>query len=117
MTILVLAEHVSGALKKSAHELLSAARTLDASAEIHALALGPGAAVAAAELKEWGAHTVHVGEAGFETYAPLRWTRAVADVAKSVAPAALLMGAAALARDIAGRVALRAGGALAGDCT
>jgi electron transfer flavoprotein alpha subunit len=117
MTILVVAEHVNGTLKKSAFELLSTARTLDAGGEIHALALGPGAAATAAELAAWGAKTVHVGEVGFEAYAPLRWTRAISELANSLKPALILMSAGALARDIAGRIALRTGGALASDCT
>ena len=117
MKILIVAEFAAGALKKSAHELASAARAVDAGVELHALALGPGANAVVSELSAWGAGTIHVGENGFETYAPLRWTRAIADVSNTLKPDAILMGAGALSRDIAGRVALRAGGSLASDCT
>ncbi len=117
MKILIVAEHVAGTLKKSALELLSAARALSGDAEVHALALGPGAPATSAELAAWGAHSIHIGEIGDESYAPLRWTRAIAEIANSLKPAAILMGAGALSRDIAGRVALRTGGVLASDCT
>ena len=112
MTILLIAEHAGGALKKSAHELASAARALDAAAAIHALVLGGGASSVAVELAGWGAQSVHVGEAGFEAYAPLRWTRAIAETANALKADVILFGAGALSRDVAGRVALRLGGSL-----
>ncbi len=116
MTILLIAEHAGGTLKKSAHELSSAARALDAGATIHALALGAGATSVATELAAWGAQAVRVGEEGFEPYAPLCWTCAVVDVANAVKADVILFGAGALSRDIAGRVAMRLGGTLASDC-
>ncbi|HLX63375.1 MAG TPA: electron transfer flavoprotein subunit alpha/FixB family protein [Planctomycetota bacterium] len=116
MRILIVAEHGSGTLKKSAFELLSAARALDADGEVHAVALGPGANSTAADLALWGAHSIHLGQNGYDQYAPLQWTRVIAGLSETIKPAAILMSAGALSRDIAGRVALRAGGALASDC-
>ena len=97
--------------------MASAARALDANAALHAIVLGPGAGAVVAELAAWGAQTVAVGEAGFEAYAPLRWTRAIADAVSSLKADVILFGAGALSRDIAGRVAMRIGGTLASDCT
>lgn len=112
--ILVIAEHSDGKPRKAVFELLTAARTLGG--EVHALAVGPGAALAAGELAAWGAQTVHTCEAGFERYAPLRWVRAVTTLAGQLRPAAILFSANSLSRDIAGRVSARLGGALASDC-
>jgi len=117
MTILIVAEHDAGALKKSAHELASAARAVDAQCALHALALGPASSTTAADLSTFGVQFIHAGEACFETYAPMRWTRAIAHCIETLKPDLILMGAGALSRDIAGRVAMRVGGTLASDCT
>lgn len=114
--ILVIAEHADGKAKRTAFELLTVANTLAAGGEVHAMLLGPGAGAAAAELGAWGANSIHVGEAGLENYASLRWTRAITDLAATRKPAAILMAAGSLARDIASRVAMRLGGSLASDC-
>lgn len=114
--ILVIVEHADGKPKRTAFELLSVAVTLAAGGEVHAMMLGPGASAAARGLGEWGAHFVHTAEAGLENYTSLRWTRAIADFAAARKPAAILMAAGSLARDIASRVAMRLGGSLASDC-
>ncbi|MCW8132933.1 MAG: electron transfer flavoprotein subunit alpha/FixB family protein [Planctomycetota bacterium] len=117
--ILVVAEHKDGKVKKTACELLTVARTLAAArgGKVLAAVLGPGAGQAAAELGAWGAETVLVGEAGFEAYASLKWTRAICEAAAARRPAAILMSVSSLSRDLAGRVAARAQAALASDCT
>jgi electron transfer flavoprotein alpha subunit len=114
--ILVVAEHAEGKPKRTAYELLTVATSLAAGGEVHALLLGTGSTTASAELGAWGAHSVHVAEAGMEKYASLRWTRAITDLASAQKPAAILMAAGSLAKDIAARVAMRLGGSLASDC-
>ena len=118
--VIVVAEHADGKIKKSAYELLTVASQLAQAGqppgEVHVLLLGPGAASAAAGLGAWGATAVHVGEAGFETYASLRWVRAIVDFAAPRNPAALLLSAGSLSRDIAARIAARMGAGLASDC-
>jgi len=114
--ILVIAEHAEGKPKRTAYELLTVAASLAAGGEVHAMMLGPGSTAAAGELGAWGAHSVHVAETGLENYASLRWTRAIADFAAARKPAAILMAAGSLAKDIASRVAMRLGGSLASDC-
>jgi electron transfer flavoprotein alpha subunit len=116
--ILVIAEHAGGAVKKTAFELLTVARALAAQSggEVHAAAFGPGSGAAAAELAAWGAQRVLTAEANLESYASLSWTRAVAAAAGESKPSIILFSAGSLARDIAGRVSARLGGALASDC-
>jgi len=117
-TVLVVAEHSAGKAKKSSFELLTVARTVAAqlNADVQALVLGAGASTAAAELGAWGAATVHVAEAGLETYAPLTWVRAICSAAAATKPSVILMSNGSLSRDIGGRVAARLGGVLASDC-
>ena len=117
--ILVVAEQTQGKPKKTSFELLSAARGLATKlgGEVHAVLLGVGATTAAAEFGAWGADAVHVAEDGFEPYAPLRQIRALAELAGTFQPAAILIGAGSFSRDIAGRLAARLGYVLASDCT
>jgi len=117
MTVLIVAEHESGALKRSAYELIAAARAIDANAKIVALVLGKGAKSAADALAGWGLESIIDSEEGYEPYAPLRWTRSICECARAHGAEVILMSAGALSRDIAGRVAARLGGALASDCT
>jgi len=114
--ILVVAEHADGKPKRTVYELLTVAAALAAGGEVHVLMLGTGASAAAGELGSWGANSIHIAEAGLENYASLRWTRAVADLAPARKPAAILMAAGSLAKDIASRIGMRLGGSLASDC-
>ncbi|MFH0937700.1 MAG: electron transfer flavoprotein subunit alpha/FixB family protein [Planctomycetota bacterium] len=118
VSVLILVEHADGKLKQAVFELFTVARQLaqPLGAEIHALALGAGATAAAAKLGDWGAHTIHTAETCFERYAPMRYVRAVSELAQRQQAAVILMNSGALARDIAGRVAMRLSGTLASDC-
>ncbi|MCZ7647313.1 MAG: electron transfer flavoprotein subunit alpha/FixB family protein [Planctomycetota bacterium] len=112
--ILVVAELKDGQLKKSAHELLSVARKLagELGGKAHAAVLGAGASGAAGELAEWGAESVLAGEAPAGALAAVR---ALAGAVASKQPRAVLFGVSAFSRDVAARLAARAGGALASD--
>jgi len=117
-TVLVIAEHVEGAPKKTAYELLTVARSLASArgGQVHALTLGPGALTAAGELGAWGAESIYTVEEGFENYATLALVRACVGAAQVAEAGLILFSAGSLARDVAGRVATRLGGALASDC-
>jgi electron transfer flavoprotein alpha subunit len=78
---------------------------------------GDGAAAAAKELGACGAGTIYCAEAGFEKASTLLYVRAVKEAAQKAQAGLVLFSAGSLARDIAGRVALRLGGTLASDCT
>jgi electron transfer flavoprotein alpha subunit len=117
--VLAIIEHTEGKPRRAVRELLTAARLLSSQTpEIHAIVLGRGAEnpKLVAEVGEWGGGTIHTCAAGFDTYAPLRWVRAVVTVAGTLRPEVVLMNAGALSRDIAGRLAARLGGVLASDC-
>ena len=116
--ILVVVEHADGKPKKVSAELFTVARNLAAQlgGQVHAIVLGSGAANAAGALAALGAENIYVAEAGLERYAPLLWVRAIVEAANAQAPAVILMSAGSLARDIAGRISARLGGALASDC-
>lgn len=115
--ILVVAEHRDGKLKKSAHELFTVAGTLAAArgGRVLAAVLGAGAGALAGECAAWGAAAVLVAEdvAG----APLAAVRVLGNAVAAKQPAAVLMTVSAFSRDLAGRLAARAGAALAADCT
>jgi electron transfer flavoprotein alpha subunit len=116
---LVVLEQSNGQLKSSAAEALSVARLLSAAANapVFALVLGEGASAAAKDLGAAGVVTVYAAEAGFEKASTLHFVRAVTEAAQKAQAGAVLFSAGSLARDIAGRVALRLGGTLASDCT
>jgi electron transfer flavoprotein alpha subunit len=117
-TVLAVIEHVGGRPRQTAFELLAAARRLAGEGGTEAVILGQGAREVAGVLSACGAHTLHVAEDGFERYAPLRWVRALADLAAKnlQPPVVILLSAGPLAHDIAGRLAARLKSPLASDC-
>lgn len=115
MTIVIVAEHENGTVKRSSFELLSAARAIEANASIIAITLGSGAKAAAAGLEGWGLEAIV--DCSDESTAPLRWARSICECAQAFNAEVVLMSAGSLSRDIAGRVATKLGGVLASDCT
>jgi electron transfer flavoprotein alpha subunit len=115
---LIFAEHRDGQLKKSAREVLSAARALaDVSGgSVGAVVLGPGAEGAVPELHAWGARGIWWADApGLTPYAPLCWLRALTAVVEQARATAVLLSASSLGRDLAPRLAARLGGVFASD--
>jgi electron transfer flavoprotein alpha subunit len=113
--ILVLVEHVEGDPKKVTYELLTAARALG---EPSAVFLGtPGQhEKALAGLGEYGAVKVYVGEsADLADFLVAPQVEVLARLISTVSPAALLVAAAADAKEIAARVAVRTGSGLITD--
>lgn len=90
--ILVFVEHESGTLRPASKDTLAFARGLAASnsGEVHAVAIGEGAAATAAGLG--GVHTLHAVSLD-GTYAAAAWAQAIADVAAESAPRAVMAAA------------------------
>jgi electron transfer flavoprotein alpha subunit len=109
--ILVLVEHERGALRKGALEALSAAACWPTGGEVVSLALGPGAEAAARESLKQGVYQSRWLD---EVYAPMRWLRAVAQVAGEVGARTVLFADSTVGRDLAPRLAVRTGSVFVG---
>ena len=118
--IFAFAETRDGEIRKVAHEVVTAARTLaDAlGTEVHAVVLGgPGTAGAAGELGRHGADTVFVGESdAFTRYSAEGFTTVITKFIQEHGCDAALFPASSLGRDLAPRVAARLGVGYASDC-
>ncbi|HYR12415.1 MAG TPA: electron transfer flavoprotein subunit alpha/FixB family protein, partial [Longimicrobium sp.] len=119
--IFAFAETRDGEIRKVAHEVVTAARTLaDAlGTEVHAVLLGgPGTAAAAADLGRYGADKVFVGESdAFAHYSAEGFTTVITGFIQEHGCDAALFPASSLGRDLAPRVAARLGVGYASDCT
>jgi electron transfer flavoprotein alpha subunit len=118
--ILAFAETRDGAVRKVAHEVVTAARKLaDAmGTEVHAVVLGgDGTGAAAGELGRYGADRLLVGESGaFERYSPEGFTTVIVNAIREHGCDVALFPASALGKDLAPRVAARLGVGYASDC-
>jgi electron transfer flavoprotein alpha subunit len=119
--VLAVLEARDGALRKVSFEVVTAARSLaDAlgGGDVHALALGTGAPTGADKLGTYGADSVTtLTNGGFARYAPEGFAQAIAGRIKSGGYDAAVFPATATGKDLAPRVAARAGVALASDVT
>jgi electron transfer flavoprotein alpha subunit len=111
--IFAFAESRDGELRKVAHEVVTAARTLAdaAGTEVHAVVLGgSGTGAAAGELGNYGADKVFVGESGaFDHYSPEGFTTVIVNFIREHGCDAAIFPASALGKDLAPRVAARLG--------
>ena len=105
--VLVLVDHVEGAIKKSTYELLTVARGLG---EPSAVVVGtPGTASKLVdELREYGAEKVYVAEGELTDFLSPQ-VGVLAALVERVDPAAVLIGSSADGKEIAGRLAVRTG--------
>ncbi len=113
--VLVLVEHVEGALKKISAELITAARALG---EPAAVVVGkPGTADPLVDgLKAAGAAKIYVAESDdAENYLITPYVDVLAALAESASPAGVLLAASADGKEIAGRLAARIGSGLLVD--
>jgi electron transfer flavoprotein alpha subunit len=111
--VLVLVDHVDGAVRKTTTELLTIARRLG---EPVAVVLGSGADAAAATLGDYGAtkiYAVDAPELGDYLVAPK--AEALAAVAEKASPSAILVTSSAEGKEIAARVAVRLGSGIITD--
>lgn len=105
--VLVLVESVDGALRKVTGELLTAAARIGTPSAVVVGAPG-GAQALAAELGALGAEKVYAAEsADATTYLITPVVSALATIAASAAPAAILLAATVDGREVAGRLAVR----------
>ncbi len=114
-TVLVIAEHKDGKIKKVTHELLSqAARD---GAEPVALLAGSGVEGLTKELGAMGAKRVAlVQHDSLKHYSNEAYGRAVKATVEQIKPAIILCGATSLGKDLAPRIAGLLGVGLASDC-
>ncbi|MFE7565056.1 electron transfer flavoprotein subunit alpha/FixB family protein [Kitasatospora sp. NPDC057500] len=113
--ILVLVDHADGAVRKPALELLTLARRIG---EPSAVVLGAGdkAAELAAKAAEYGAAKVYVADgAEFTEQLVVPKVDALAQIAKAVEPAAVLVTSSGEGKEVAARVALRIGSGIITD--
>ncbi len=120
MNMLVFAEVRDGSIKKASLEALS-----EASRQARALGGKVGVALVGAEVRaladllgKHGASRVFVTEhPRLKFYAPEAYAKALAAAHAKLGSGAILLGATALGRDLAGAVAALLGTSAAGDCT
>ena len=113
--VLVVTELVDGKVSKPALELLTLARRLG---EPVAVVLGNGATATAPTLGEYGAtRVVFITDPAFTEYLVAPKAEAVAQVASSMSPAAILISSTPEGKEIAGRLAVKLGSGLITDAT
>ncbi|GAB2626483.1 electron transfer flavoprotein subunit alpha/FixB family protein [Streptomyces capparidis] len=111
--VLVLVDHVDGAVRKPTLELLTLARRIG---EPVAVVLGSGAEAAVPTLGEYGATKVLTADAPeFADYLVVPKVDAVHQAAQAVQPAAVLVPSSAEGKEIAARLAVRLGSGLITD--
>jgi electron transfer flavoprotein alpha subunit len=113
--VLVLVDSANGTLKKSATELLTAARSLG---EPSAVVIGaPGTAAALADkLAEYGAEKVYVAEGEeYDQYPVAPKAEVLAQLAEQAGPAAILVASTPENKEIAARTAFKIGSGFLSD--
>jgi electron transfer flavoprotein alpha subunit len=108
--VLVLVDHVDGAVSKPTTELLTIARRLG---EPSAVFLGSNADAATETLTKFGAEKIYTVSAGddavFSDYLVAPKAEALAQVMEKVSPAAVLLVSGGEGKEIAGRLAIKSG--------
>jgi electron transfer flavoprotein alpha subunit len=111
--VLVLVDHVDGAVRKTTLELLTIARRIG---EPSAVFLGTGVESATASLSEYGAAKVYVVDAPeIDSYLVVPKADALTQIAQASSPAAILVTSSSEGKEIAARVAVRLGAGLITD--
>ncbi|MFJ9005986.1 electron transfer flavoprotein subunit alpha/FixB family protein [Streptomyces canus] len=111
--ILVLVDHVDGAVRKPTLELLTLARRLG---EPSAVFLGPGADTATEVLGRYGAQKIYAVDASeVDEYLVTPAVDSLTQIAERTGPAAILLPSGPEGKEIAARVALRLGSGLITD--
>jgi electron transfer flavoprotein alpha subunit len=111
--VLVLADHDGESVKKVTSELLTLARRFG---EPAAVWLGPGAEGSQARLAEFGAAKVYVADGdGVSDYVVAPPAAVLAELISRLSPAAVLLAATGEGKEIAGRLAVKAGSGVLTD--
>ncbi|PID79969.1 electron transfer flavoprotein subunit alpha [bacterium DOLZORAL124_64_63] len=104
--IAVFIEQRGGAMKKVAWQMISEAKKVAAGGEVWAVLLGGDADAAAAEAGKYGAGKLfHAAGDAFNTYNSELWGTALANFCKAQSPDLLMVGATAMGKDLAPKVA------------
>ncbi len=118
--IFAFAEAREGEIRKTAHEVVTAARRIadEMSEEVHAVVLGgSGVASGAEDLGRFGADRVFVGESdALARYSPEGYATVVADFIREHGCRVAIFPGSAMGKDLAPRVAARLGVGYAADC-
>ncbi len=113
--VLVLVDHVDGAVKKVTAELLTLARRLG---EPSAVFVGSGFDAAKSALAEFGAAKVYVADdADVSSFLVAPSVDLLAQLIGTASPAAVLLPSSAEGKEIAGRLAVRTGSGVLTDAT
>jgi electron transfer flavoprotein alpha subunit len=118
--VLVIAEQRDGVLKKVAFEMLGVGAELAAAlgGNVEAALLGAGLGDLPDVLAQYGATKVYVADdPALATYSSEGFAATVAAFLGKADPAVILLGATAMGKDLAPRLAARLGVGLASDCT
>ncbi len=120
MKILAFAEQRNGQFKKTAFEIVKAAKTTadKINAEVVAVVVGNSIASMAAQLGGYGASKViAVEDARLDLYSTTAYSKIVAEIAKQESTEIIFFPASELGKDIAPRVAIKLQAGLAAGCT
>ena len=120
MKILAFAEQRNGQFKKTAFEIVKAAKIIadQLNAEVVAVVVGNSIASIAAQLGGYGASKViAVEDARLELYSTTAYSKIVAEIAQQESAEIVLFPASELGKDIAPRVAVKLQAGLAAGCT
>jgi electron transfer flavoprotein alpha subunit len=111
--VLVVVDHVDGAVRKPTLELLTLARRIGSPSAVF---LGKGSDAAVALLAEYGAEKIYVVDAPeIDEYLVVPKADALAQVAQAASPAAILVTSSSEGKEIAARVAVRLGSGIVTD--
>jgi electron transfer flavoprotein alpha subunit len=115
-TVLVIAEHNQGSIRKSTLPAIKVGQQLAAGGALHLCLLGDKVGGAAEALKGYGAVKIHVAEhAALANYLCEPFAQVLTDLAKSVSATHLVMATTAVGRDLMPRVAARLGAGVASE--
>ncbi|MEX1139923.1 MAG: electron transfer flavoprotein subunit alpha/FixB family protein [Bacteroidota bacterium] len=120
MTILAFAEQRDNTFKKTAFEIVTAAKKLAESsgAEVVGIVVGDKVKSIAPALGTYGvARVIAVEDPKLSQYSSTAYAAIVANVAKKIGADVVLFPATAMGKDLAPRVAVKLDGGLAADCT
>jgi len=111
--VLVVVDHVDGAVRKPTLELLTLARRIGSPSAVF---LGKGSDAAVALLAEYGAEKVYVVDAPeIDTYLVVPKADALVQIAQASAPTAILVTSSSEGKEIAARAAVRLGSGIVTD--
>ncbi|KAA1426234.1 electron transfer flavoprotein subunit alpha/FixB family protein [Nocardioides antri] len=113
--VLVLVDHVDGAVRKPTYELLAIAKRLGSPSAVF-IGAADKAEAAAADLAKYGAEKVYaIDDAEVKGYLVAPKAEALQQVAEAASPAAILLVSSAEGKEIAGRLAIKLGSGLITD--